>query len=151
MINQRQNPGDRPFLRFDPLFKRQLAVLSALLLMIPLAESPRSVVGGEPEGQRPRFLLEWGHRGKGPGEFDFPIGIAIGRDGAILITDFYNARVQQFSPDGKFLSSFSVLPNPGGIALDRADNVYLAHFSAMRQNEERKPDRISVYSRKGEF
>ena len=62
------------------------------------------------------------------------------RDGTVCVSDFYNARVQRFSPDGEFLSSFGVLPNPGGLAADRDANLYLTHFSAMKLKEEPRPD-----------
>ena len=97
------------------------------------------------------MLREWGRRGKAHGEFDFPIGIVVDGDGTICVSDFYNARVQCFSPEGEFLSSFGVLPNPGGLAVDRDGNLYLTHFSAMKLKEEPKPDRVSVYTRDGEL
>jgi DNA-binding beta-propeller fold protein YncE len=77
--------------------------------------------------------------------------VAVGRDGDVFVSDFYNARVQRFSPAGKHRSSIKVLPNPGGIALDDGGNIYLTHFSAMKQKEERKPDRVSVYSPAGKL
>lgn len=60
-------------------------------------------------------------------------------------------RVQRFTPDGKHRATYPVLPNPGGMALDGDGNVYLSHFSAMRLDEEKKPDRISVYSPQGKL
>jgi DNA-binding beta-propeller fold protein YncE len=98
-----------------------------------------------------RFVRAWGKRGNGPGEFNFPVGIVVSRDGSVLVTDFYNARVQRFNSDGKFLSSFAVLPNPGGLAEDRDGNLYITHFSAMKLDELRKPDRVSVVDRHGKL
>jgi sugar lactone lactonase YvrE len=121
-----------------------LAPRSATLLILILAGAP--AMGAEPG---PHFLLQWGSKGKEAGAFDFPIGVVVCRDGTICITDFYNARVQRFTPDGKFLSAFAVLPNPGGLALDRDENLYITHFSAMKLKEPRKPDRVSVYTREG--
>jgi sugar lactone lactonase YvrE len=95
--------------------------------------------------------LQWGEHGDGPGQFNFPIGIAIGPDREVLVSDFYNARVQRFDADGKHRASFGVLPNPGGIAVDEDGNVYLSHFSAMGRTEEKKPDQISVYSSQGKL
>src|SRR5262245_163011 len=62
-----------------------------------------------------RFLLAWGKQGAEPGEFHFPIGIAVNGDDEVLVTDHYNNRVQRFDADGKLLGHFTVLPNPGGI------------------------------------
>jgi len=116
-----------------------------------LACTTPAVAQPGPEGAPPRFLLQWGAHGDGPGEFNFPIGIAIGLDHEVLVTDFYNARVQCFDEGGRLRSSFDVLPNPGGIATDEDGDVYLSHFPAMRPTEEKKPDRVSVYSRQGKL
>ncbi len=43
-----------------------------------------------------------------------------------------------------------MLPNPGGIAVSRSGDLYLAHF-AEQKREERKPDRISVYDSAGKL
>lgn len=107
--------------------------------------------GADPPSNSPRLVLEWGDRGSGEGEFDFPIGIVIAANGELLVSDFYNDRVQRFSPEGKFLSSFNVLPNPGGMTLDRHGNLYLSHFSAMRVDEQPKPSRITVYDQQGKL
>jgi sugar lactone lactonase YvrE len=140
------------------------AFTAALLSLVlgPFVLRPAALAGepgrpqkGEPDAAtvtRPaRFVAAWGKKGDGPGEFNFPIGIALGPDGDLFVSDFYNARVQRFSLAGKFLSAFAVLPNPGGIAVDRDGSVYLTHFSAMRSNEERKPDHVSVYSAGGKL
>jgi tripartite motif-containing protein 71 len=106
--------------------------------------------GGEAKAAVPRFLREWGEEGSEPGEFHFPIGIAINAADEIFVTDFYNDRVQKFSVDGKLLAVIPVLPNPGGIAISRSGDLYLAHF-AERKREERKTDRISVYDSAGKL
>jgi NHL repeat len=94
-------------------------------------------------------VAQWGRRGSGPGEFAFPIAIAIGASGDVFVSDFYNARVQRFSPEGAFRAALQVLPKPGGIALSSEGNIYLTHFPAMQANEEKKPDRVSVHSSEG--
>ena len=112
---------------------------------------PARAAAAEPALPTPRFLLTWGKEGTEPGELYFPIGIAITSADEILVTDHYNNRVQKFSSDGKLLDHFAVLPNPGGIALDKAGNIYLAHFPAAVINKERHPDRLTVYSPAGKL
>ncbi|MCA9099251.1 MAG: hypothetical protein KDA36_12735 [Planctomycetaceae bacterium] len=104
-------------------------------------------------GEPPRFVLEWGKRGAETGEFDFPIGIAVGRNDEILVTDFTNARVQKFSSDGLFLASFSVSLFPGGIAVDQEGNIFVSHagIPPSRYDEPRQRDKIAVYSSQGEL
>ncbi len=128
-----------------PLVIWRVALLSALLA----ASSPAP--GDETRFVPARFVLEWGHHGSGSGEFDVPIGVAVTASGNVLVSDFYNARVQRFTPEGKHRATYPVLPNPGGMALDGDGNIYLGHFSAMKANEEKKPDRISVYSPQGKL
>jgi|SRR5579863_2020847 len=100
--------------------------------------------------REPRFLRQWGSEGSEPGEFHFPIGIAINGADEIFVTDFYNDRVQKFSTDGKLLAVIPVLPTPGGIAIGSSGEIYLAHF-AEQKREERTTDQISVYTSTGKL
>jgi sugar lactone lactonase YvrE len=77
----------------------------------------------------PRFLREWGEYGKADGEFDACIGIAIGPGDVIHTSEFRNKRVQRFTTEGKFLSSFPVRLSPGGLAVDGRGNVYVAYWN----------------------
>jgi sugar lactone lactonase YvrE len=104
----------------------------------------------QPKVSAPRFVAEWGKKGPGPGEFHFPIGIAINATDEIFVTDFYNARVQKFATDGKLLATLPVLPHPGGIAINRSGEIYLAHF-AEQKRALRQTDRISVYDPTGKL
>ncbi len=58
------------------------------------------------------FLHKWGGpfalniSGSGPGWFATVSSVAIGPQGNVFATDFYNNRVQKFAPDGTFLSAF---------------------------------------------
>jgi len=115
----------------------------AILLLVGL--SPQGLMAAEseaPDIKVPQFQLTWGRKGKGEGEFNDPIGIAINSDDHILITDFKNRRVQKFSSSGKFLSSFSVPGNPSGIAIDGRGHIYVAQFGE---------DCISVYLPSGKL
>jgi DNA-binding beta-propeller fold protein YncE len=106
---------------------------------------------GAPGPGRPpaRFLLQWGNQGSGPGEFHFPIGIALDRRGRVFVTDHYNNRVEAFDSWGRLLDEFPVLPNPGGIAVGPDGNLYLTHFSSSRLDPVAHPDQVSVYAPHG--
>jgi sugar lactone lactonase YvrE len=112
-----------------------LLVLSAAAVAIPAY-----AVGDE---KPPKFLLEWGNRGKAEGEFDIPIGLAIDRRDEILIAEFRNNRVQRFDRNGKFLFAFTTAyEQPGGIAVDGKGDIYVGHLV---------PSKITVYNKEGKL
>lgn len=90
----------------------------------------------------PRFLLEWGRRGKADGEFSACVGIAIGKDDEVYTAEFRNERVQRFTSEGKFLGAFPVQPHAGGVAVDPEGNVYVAHWNS---------NKVAAYSPAGEL
>lgn len=53
-----------------------------------------------PEG---KLLLDWGHKGTGPGEFNLPHSVAVDAQGLVYVADRSNARIQVFDANGKFL------------------------------------------------
>jgi peptidylamidoglycolate lyase len=50
-----------------------------------------------------KFLLDWGQKGTGPGEFDLPHSVAVDAQGNVYVADRSNARIQVFDANGKFL------------------------------------------------
>lgn len=77
-------------------------------------------------------LRDIGKRGSGPGEFNLPRDLAIGRDGRLYVVDGGNFRVSVFDRNGQFLKSFGRIgkqygqfARPKEIAVDRDGNVYV--------------------------
>ena len=52
------------------------------------------------------YLLEWGTRGTGPGEFGLPHNLVVDREGRVYVTDRDNQRVQVFDADGRFVTQW---------------------------------------------
>ena len=50
-----------------------------------------------------KFLLEFGARGKGPGQFGLPHNVVVDAQGRVYVTDRDNARVEVFDSNGRFL------------------------------------------------
>ena len=46
--------------------------------------------------QSGKFITKFGTKGSGIGEFNGPVSTAVLSDGRIVVTDFYNNRVQIF-------------------------------------------------------
>lgn len=77
------------------------------------------------------FLREFGSRGIGPGQFNFPSHIACDKEGNLLVTDSMNSRVQTLDPQGAFRSEIGRLGDrsgqfgrPKGVAVDTFGRVY---------------------------
>ena len=60
-----------------------------------------------------RYLLHWGTRGTGPGEFDLPHNLVVDAQGRVYVTDRDNQRIQVFDSDGRFLDQWA---DTGGIS-----------------------------------
>lgn len=60
-----------------------------------------------------KYLLQWGKRGNGPGEFQLPHNLQVGVEGKVYVTDRDNQRIQIFDSGGKFLTQWS---NTGGVS-----------------------------------
>jgi DNA-binding beta-propeller fold protein YncE len=74
----------------------------------------------------------FGERGDGPGQFNFPTGVAVGPEGTIYVSDSLNFRVEVFDSDlrpvrqvgrlGAVVGSFS---KPKGVAVDSGGRLYV--------------------------
>lgn len=92
-------------------------------------------------GRRPDKIV--GEHGLGPGQFHRPRAIACGPDGSVFVVDM-TARIQRFSPDGEFETSWRMpeweAGKPTGIAVDASGRVLVAdtHYH-----------RVIIYDRNG--
>jgi len=77
------------------------------------------------------LLKQFGTRGNGDGQFNFPTHLAADKDGMLYVTDSMNSRVQKFTAEGEFKGEVGKLGDspghfgrPKGIALDSAGRLY---------------------------
>ncbi len=77
-------------------------------------------------------VMDIGKRGSGPGEFNLPRDLAIGKDGRLYVVDGGNFRVVVFDRNGGYLQSFGSVgkqygqfARPKEVAIDRLGNVYV--------------------------
>ena len=76
-----------------------------------------------------------GAHGNGDGQFNFPVGIAIGGD-VMYVSESGNNRIQKLTVTGEFLTKFGTegsgngqLSNPSGICLSSKGNVYVTEVN----------------------
>lgn len=85
-----------------------------------------------------KYLLEWGHKGSGDGEFDIPHNLVLDSAGNVYVADRENKRIQIFTPNGHFIrkitsSDFGKItslvfgPNDWLYAADDANVLGLLH------------------------
>ena len=103
-----------------------LATLCASLILVGMISSQAFASEGH------RHILEWGTFGViDPGQFNQPQQIAVDDERNIYVTDTENSRIQKFTNDGEFLSSFGThgiedgeFQSPVGIAVYE-NNMYV--------------------------
>ncbi len=82
--------------------------------------------------QRYVFVGNWGREGRGDGEFNTPVGIAVDLSDHVYVTDRYNGRIQKFTSDGMFVTKWGSrgtgdgqFREPHKIAVDDQGYVYV--------------------------
>ncbi|RMF94263.1 MAG: 6-bladed beta-propeller [Nitrospinota bacterium] len=95
------------------------------------------------------LLFTFGRRGRGEGEFNYPVAIWQDRSEHLLITDALNFRIQIFDGEGDFWGTFGRLGDasgdfsrPKGVATDSFGHIYVVDslFHA-----------VQIFNRQGEF
>ncbi len=96
-----------------------------------------------PDGQ---VIVSFGERGTAPGQFggasttivSGPMGIAVAPDGSLYVADPGNDRVQHFTSEGVFISTFTTvsdagtLGEPRGVSIDRDGDIVVCDPQAER-------------------
>jgi DNA-binding beta-propeller fold protein YncE len=79
-----------------------------------------------------KLMATVGQRGEKNGQFNFPVGIGVSRDGSFAVSDTGSCSVQVFSPDFKFvrrIGSQGTRPGqftrPKGVAYDSQGHLYV--------------------------
>jgi DNA-binding beta-propeller fold protein YncE len=70
------------------------------------------------------FLLQWGKRGKGPGEFGLPHNLVVDAQGRVYVTDRDNQRIEVFDANGKFLTEWSGTGGVSGLAITKDQKIW---------------------------
>lgn len=70
-----------------------------------------------------KYLMEWGKRGTGPGEFGLPHNVAVDAQGQVYVTDRDNQRIQVFDGNGKFLTEWKGTGGVSGLVMTRDGHI----------------------------
>jgi peptidylamidoglycolate lyase len=81
-----------------------------------------------------RFVRQWGTKGTAAGQFNLPHGIAIDREGRVLVVDRGNKRVQVFDARGAYLTEWKGPPfgSPQAIAAGPDGAAYVADSGSVK-------------------
>ena len=72
-----------------------------------------------------KFLLAWGKKGTGEGEFDTPHAVRLDSKGNLYVGDRENNRIQVFDQNGKFIRTFGGFA-PFGLFITPDDTLFVA-------------------------
>jgi DNA-binding beta-propeller fold protein YncE len=78
-----------------------------------------------------KYLMAWGHKGKGEGEFNLPHAVRLDSKGNLYVADRENNRIQVFTQDGKYVRQFGGFA-PYGLFITPDDRVFVADGRANR-------------------
>jgi len=79
------------------------------------------------------FLYKFGKQGNQDGQFNWPHGMLVNNSNNLLVCDYENDRVQQFSLDGRFTGkTITHLPSPVGIATAPDGRILVTSFKAKK-------------------
>jgi hypothetical protein len=73
-----------------------------------------------------KYLMTWGTRGKGPGEFNLPHSIDIDANRRVYVADRSNSRVQIFDENGKYLDEWDHIRSPYHIMITNDQHLWVA-------------------------
>ncbi len=71
-----------------------------------------------------KYLLQWGKRGTGPGEFGLPHNLVVDAQGRVYVTDRDNQRIQVFDSGGKFLDQWEEVGGVSTLFMTKDQNIW---------------------------
>jgi len=79
-----------------------------------------------------RFLMTWGTRGDGPGQFNLPHCVAVDARRRVYVADRSNHRIQVFDENGRFLDEWPDIPQPHHMMITEDQHMWVSDGTASR-------------------
>src|SRR5260370_30071481 len=89
--------GPRSLMKTFRVQARVASFVGTMVLLLQISQA---------QAQSYSYAFRFGGFGGGDGQLYGPVGVATASSGNIIVTDYYNARVQVFDSQGNFLSKF---------------------------------------------
>jgi DNA-binding beta-propeller fold protein YncE len=71
-----------------------------------------------------KYILEWGTRGKGPGQFGLPHNVVVDAQSKVYITDRDNQRIEVFDSNGRFLNQWTGTGGVSGLFITKDQRIW---------------------------
>jgi peptidylamidoglycolate lyase len=71
-----------------------------------------------------KYLLQWGSRGNGPGQFELPHNVVVDAQGKVYVTDRENRRIEVFDANGKFLNQWPTTEGVSGLFMMKDQRIW---------------------------
>ena len=98
-----------------------------------------------------KLLFSWGEPGLGPGQFSIVHTVRVDSQGTVYVSDRESDRIQLFTPDGEYITSWTDFHRPCGMFFDADDNLYVGEMQTnATPTRPANPAQISIYSRQGQ-
>ena len=94
-----------------------------------------------------KYILEWGTRGKGPGQFGLPHNVVVDAQGKVYVTDRDNQRIEVFDASGKFLNQWTDTGGVSGLFITKDQRIWTG--GVLRNLDGRPVGRLSGPSTAG--
>jgi peptidylamidoglycolate lyase len=79
-----------------------------------------------------KYLMAWGHKGTGPGEFNLVDAVTVDAKRRVYVTDRKNRRIQIFDENGKFLDMWTGFEEPMKVLITQDQYAWVEDGAAAR-------------------
>ena len=71
-----------------------------------------------------KYLLEWGTRGTGPGQFQLPHNLVVDAEGRVYVADRETKRIEVFDANGHFLNQWPTVEGVSGLFMTKDQRIW---------------------------